>query len=176
MSGTPAEEVSGGAGSPARQSGLTSPSPPQPRRLRTRVFSIGVGESTFQQGRSRPAVESQGTGVLPEGSIGGRGGESSLLGQWLDVPLAARRGSRGGGAGVRAAQVRGSPAPQLRYRAPWRTPAGFHARPAWSTRPRPEGAPTARRTEPSPAGKPCEGWSVRSGEGEAKCGQRACAV
>lgn len=147
MSGTPAEEISG-AGSPARQSGVNSPFPtPTPQVADQSFLDWGRGGSAFQQGRSRPAVESRGTGSSRRGRSGDGAGRAVYLGQWLDVPLAARRGSRGqwdGGAGRGRCGFPRTLASAY-ARAPWRTPAGFHACPAWSTRPRPEGTPTVRR-------------------------------
>lgn len=178
MSGTPAEEISG-AGSPARQSGVNSPFPtPTPQVADQSFLDWGRGGSAFQQGRSRPAVESRGTVSSRRGRSGDGAGRAVYLGQWLDVPLAARRGSRGrwrGGAGRGRC---GGPHPSFRVRS--RTLANTGRLPRL---PGMEHAPSAGRYPNRPAegnparrGKPSEGWSVRSGEGEAKCGQRACAV
>lgn len=120
-----------------------------------------------------------GNRVLPEGSVGRRGGESSLLGSMVGCAAGRQAGLEGViGRGCGPRQVRVLPHPSFRVRS--RTPANTGRLPRL---PGMEHAPSAGRypnrpAEGSPArrGKPSEGWSVRSGEGEAKCGQRACAV
>ena len=99
----------------------------------------------------RPAVESRGNGSS-RGSAASGGGPARRQGEHpfgttLGVPAAARRGPRSGGAGARAAAgAGGHSAPSFRARTrAWRTRAGLHACQGRSTRPRPEGAPTARR-------------------------------
>lgn len=161
---------------PAEVSGRGSPARPVGNlRLRPQVSDGGFPErrgrrSAFQQRRSGPALESRGD-RSSRGSAGGRpGGEarrgkqSTRVNGWMRRrPLGGTRGPVGRGRGPR--QVRGSPGPAASAyaRAPRQTPAGLHTCPGWSTRPRPEGAPTARRKGAGPG----EGSPVRDG---------ACAV
>lgn len=116
------------------------------------------------------------------------------LGYWPVIPAAARRGPRGRREGAPAAAGAASRGPsrfRARSRGPRRTPAsdqhprlrGTGARALDRKAFRPFGA-TARaeagRARPqghlAERGKPSEGRSVRSGEGEAKCGKGACAM
>lgn len=178
MSGTPAEEVSG-AGSPARQSGLNSPFPTPTPQVADQSFLDWGGGIHIPAGTLATSGGKSGNRVLPEGSVGRRGGESSLLGSMVGCAAGRQAGLEGVmGRGCGPRQVRVLPHPSFRVRS--RTPANTGRLPRL---PGMEHAPSAGRypnrpAEGSPArrGKPSEGWSVRSGEGEAKCGQRACAV
>lgn len=129
----------------------------------------------------------------PRPGVQPRAGRAAARGQPVGNAEARQARPAGSAGGRRPRQVRGPPDPpaSAQARAP---PAGAGQRSASTaargrcTRPRPENVPTARRRSPrrGPArppqghlagrGKPSEGPSVRSGEGEAKCGQGACAV
>lgn len=148
-------------------------SPPHPSRDAGRQLGAvlcgrrwRVGETGPPGGLRRPA----------EGRPGGR--ESILSGPRWECrrPPGGARGAAGRGRGPR--QVRGATRPPASAHArapgghgPASTPARDGARARGRKAPQPLGAGA-----PAGRGKPSEGRSVRSGEGEAKCGQGACAV
>lgn len=179
MSGIPKEEVAG-AGLPARQVGTQQlPSPHHPAGCGPEFSRLGAGGIRIPAGTLANSGGKSGSRVLPEGSVRGRGGETSPLGSLVGC-AAGRQAGLEGAVGRRCGprQVRVPPHPSFRVRSRALVDTGRLPR-----LPGTEHAPSAGRhpnhpAEGSPArrGKPSEGWSVRSGEGEAKCGQRACAV
>lgn len=92
----------------------TPPSPPQPRKLRTRVFSTG-GEGDPHFSRDARDQRWKVGEPCPPGGVGrgtGQREQSAWVSGWMcRWPPGGARG--GGGAEVRAAAGAGSPAPKL---------------------------------------------------------------